>query len=278
MENKLQVIVRDSKLTKAKADVMLEKFQNYFKIAAEWEAKAKTIKVTDASQVTEMKIARTGRLFLKEKRTSVERTRKELKEQALREGKAIDGIANVLKALIIPIEEYLDSQEKFVERQAAEKAEQERIDAERKIEEDRIAAEKADAEEKEKLRLENVRLKQEAEEREKKAEAEREKAERKHTLLSEATQRKQEEILRNQKEDSEWKQAQQEAKANAEKERIEQEAEAKAKKERDIAAKKREKEAAKLAAERKEKERLAALLKNQIECPYCHKKFVKKGV
>lgn len=32
-------------------------------------------------------------------------------------------------------------------------------------------------------------------------------------------------------------------------------------------------EKAKAEAERKEKERLEELLKNQIECPYCHKQF-----
>jgi len=49
-----------------------------------------------------------------------------------------------------------------------------RIAAEKKAEEDRIAKEKADAEEREKQRLENIRLKKEAEERERLAEIERE--------------------------------------------------------------------------------------------------------
>ena len=46
----------------------LEKFQDYFKIAAEWETKAKTIIVTNDEQKTDMEIARVGRLFLREKR------------------------------------------------------------------------------------------------------------------------------------------------------------------------------------------------------------------
>ena len=111
MENQLQTIVQQSGLEKNKADFILKQFQDYFKIAAEWEDKAKTIIVTDASQKSEMEMARVGRLFLREKRIAVEKARKNLKEQALREGKAIDGIANVLKALIVPIEEYLDKQE-----------------------------------------------------------------------------------------------------------------------------------------------------------------------
>jgi hypothetical protein len=121
MENQLQVLVRESGLEQSKAQVLLERFQDYFQIAAEWEAKAKTIKVTDAKQQADMQMARVGRLFLREKRIAIENTRKELKEQSLREGKAIDGLANVLKAVIVPIEEYLDQQEHFVEIEAKKK-------------------------------------------------------------------------------------------------------------------------------------------------------------
>src|SRR4030043_2249062 len=128
MDNQLQTIVQSSGLDKIKADFILQQFQDYFKIAGEWDLKAKSIVVTDESQTTDMEMARVGRLFLKEKRVAIEKARKSLKEQALREGKAIDGIANVLKALIVPIEEYLDKQEHFVEIKAAEEAERIRIE------------------------------------------------------------------------------------------------------------------------------------------------------
>lgn len=145
-ENKLELIIAQSGLEPTKAQVILANFQGYFQMAAEWERRSKDIVVTSADQKVDMQIARSGRLFLRERRIVIEHTRKELKKQALREGKAIDGIANVLKALIVPIEEYLGKQEKFVEIQAAEKAERERIEAERKAEEERIAKEKAEAE------------------------------------------------------------------------------------------------------------------------------------
>lgn len=122
-ENKLQVIVKESGLEETKAQTILEKFQDYYKIAAEWETKAKALTVTDVTQVAEMKMAREGRLFLKGKRVDIEKARKDLKEQCLREGKAIDGIANVLKALIEPIETYLEEQEKFAEIEAAKQKE-----------------------------------------------------------------------------------------------------------------------------------------------------------
>ena len=50
MENKLAVIVKESKLEPTKAKIILEKFQDYFEIASEWEKKVKTLVVTDAKQ------------------------------------------------------------------------------------------------------------------------------------------------------------------------------------------------------------------------------------
>jgi len=145
MANDLQTIVQESGLEKSKAQYILDNFQNYFDIAAEWEKRAKTLVVTDASQEVEMKLARTGRLFLKEKRLAIEKSRKELKEQSLREGKAIDGIANVLKALIVPVEEYLEKQEKFVELKEEAEREARRQEIERRMEEERIENERLDA-------------------------------------------------------------------------------------------------------------------------------------
>lgn len=176
-DNQLALIVRNSGLVEAKAKILLDNFSNYFEIAADWERKAKAIIVTDPTQMAEMQMARTGRLFLREKRIAIEKTRKQLKEQSLREGKAIDGIANVLKALIVPIEEYLERQEKFIEIRIAEEAERKRIEAEKKAEEERIAKEKAEIEEQKRIRKENERLRKEAEEKEKELTEERAKVE-----------------------------------------------------------------------------------------------------
>ena len=76
MGNELQTIIKDSGLTGNKAQDIVLDFQDYFDIAAEWEAKAKEIVVTDCSQKKEMTLARTGRLFLKEKRIAIEKRRK----------------------------------------------------------------------------------------------------------------------------------------------------------------------------------------------------------
>lgn len=266
MENQLQVIVRESGLDSTKAEYILRNFQNYFELAAEWEKKAKTIIVTSGDQKEAIAQAREGRLELKEKRVAIEKSRKELKEQSLREGKAIDGIANVLKALIVPIEDYLEQQERFVDIQEEKKAEARRLEVERRIaEEDRIAAERA-AEaaklEQERVRLENERLRAEAQEREKKMDVERAEALRKQQEIENkaAADRK---VMEDKAKAERAEQEKKLAAARAIADKAKKEMEEKAKKQRE-----------KLEAERKEKERLESLLKDQITCPHCHKKFV----
>lgn len=275
----LQVIVQESGLEPTKAQVLLENFSGYFELAAEWETKAKALVVTNETQVAEMKMAREGRLFLRSKRIDVENTRKKLKEQALREGKAIDGIANVLKAVIVPIEEYLDEQEHFAENKKKAEEEAHRLEAEKalreKEEKERIEREA----EQERIRVENERLKKEAEEREVAAQKEREAAERK----LEAERKKAEAKLQAEREANEKAMAEERAKAEAEREAERKKVEAERQAERKIAeaeAEKIRKEAeAKAKKEREEYEakmaeerRLASL----VTCPKCGHKWEKK--
>jgi len=216
-ENQLVKVINESGLDKTKAQVLLDNFSNYFEIAADWENKTKSLVITNINQVAEMKMAREGRLFLSRKRIDVEHTRKNLKENSLREGQTIDAIAKILTNLIAPIERDLEQKEKFAEIQEVKrKAElkaireievqsyiefipfgidlsllddvgyknllmgaklqlQAKKDAELKAEQKRIAEEKAEAEERERIRQENIRLKKEAEEERIKVEAERKK-------------------------------------------------------------------------------------------------------
>jgi uncharacterized secreted protein with C-terminal beta-propeller domain len=240
MSTELQTIVAESGLEASKAQVMLNTFQDYFKIAAEWEAKAKAIVVTDESQAAEMKMARAGRLFIRDKRIAIEKTRKELKEQSLRESKAIDGIANVLKALLAPIEEHLDKQEHFVElrekQRKAEEAERLRIEAEKKAEEERLAKEAAEKAERERIAQENAKLKAEAEAREKALAEERAKVE------AERKEREAAEVARRQAEDDALRK-------QAEIDRIKDE------------------------GARKVVQQVKIPQGRAVECPYCHKTF-----
>lgn len=117
----ITALVQRSNLPPDKASTLLARFDEFVGIAQEWEAKAKAIVVLDASQKEDMKVAREGRLLLKGKRVSIENLRKQLKEESLSEGRAIDGVAKALTGLISPIEEYLERQEKFVEIQEKER-------------------------------------------------------------------------------------------------------------------------------------------------------------
>lgn len=277
MSKDLKVIVEESGLEQSKAQVLLEKFQDYFKLADEWEKKAKAVVVTDASQIAEMKMAREGRLFLKGKRVDIENTRKKLKEQSLREGKAIDGIANILKAVIVPVEEHLEKQEKFAEIQEEKRKDalrlerlevlekydyveehdlrelqddlfQALVDKLEKEKQERIQAEKQEAEERARIREENERLRKEAEEKEKALAEERKRVEEER-LKAEAEARAEQEKLR--------KEAEEMLKAEREK------AEAQAKKDREAAEKVR----AELEA------KISETTKHRITCPHCKKTF-----
>lgn len=202
-------IVEESGLPENKTQELLSSYKDYFSKADKLVEGARSIKVTSIDQVGIMLEARECRLKLREVRLDVENTRKSLKEQSLRESKAIDGAANIIKALIVPVEEYLEEQEKFVEIVEEEKkkikvanrtlelsnyavddvsilqtlgdmseeayknilgaykksyeAEQEALE---KAEKDREALEKAKLKDQERIRLENIQLKKEAEERE----------------------------------------------------------------------------------------------------------------
>lgn len=264
-DNQLQIIVKQSGLDTTKAQFILTQFQDYFAIASEWETKAKAITVTDANQTAEMQMAKVGRLFLREKRITLERARKSLKEQALREGKAIDGIANVLKALIVPIEQYLEKQEKFIEIQAAEEAERARIQQEKHAEKARLAKERAETAERERIREENEKLKAEAAERER---------------IAAQEQRRQQAEIDKQKARVAAEKAKHEAALAAERAKKakaieDQKAKAAAQKAKADEKLKKEREATRIKekAQAEEHKRLQRQLKDQIECPFCHNVF-----
>lgn len=130
MTNKLQVVVQEQGLEEQQSTHLMSQFSGFYGKAREIAKGAKSIVVKDESDVETMELAREKRLELKDLRVEAEKTRKKLKAQSLREGRAIDGIANVIKALVVPLEEHLLSQEKYAERLEVErkdKTEQERV-------------------------------------------------------------------------------------------------------------------------------------------------------
>lgn len=119
--NELQLVVNEAGLAEQRSKELLGSFVGLFQEAKAIVSESKDIAVTQETDTIGMKNARVARLRLREVRIEVENTRKQLKEQSLREGKGIDGMANVIKALIVPVEEYLEKQEKFAELKEAER-------------------------------------------------------------------------------------------------------------------------------------------------------------
>ncbi len=268
-ENPLVAIVAQSGLEQTKAQFILEKFTDYFRIASYWETKAKALVVTSAEQTTEMKMAREGRLFLKGKRVEIERARKDLKEQSLREGKAIDGISNVLKGLIEPIESFLEEQERFVELREERRKSELRASRQTELVALGMAPELYDLANMPEAayaallmgRKEELRREEEARQ---KAEEERIAREAEEKRIREENER-----LKREREEHERVLAAERAKAEAEQCRIREESEKAAAKQRQEAAERERKLKAEqqqqLAAERKERERIEAELRAKKE-------------
>lgn len=112
----LSKVAKESNLPATNAKLLQESFNPFFERASEWREKAYAIKVTSLAQTKEIGLAREARLALRDIRVQTENERVKLKEDSLRTGRAIDGMANVIKFLIAPIEQHLEEQEKYGER------------------------------------------------------------------------------------------------------------------------------------------------------------------
>lgn len=191
---------------------------------------------TSAANVpaTSPKVAGALRLELKKVRVAADKTRKELKEDSLRRGKAIDGINALLEYQLVPIEDAMEKIEKAAEiaeanRVAALKAvrvaeltpfsdptfydlgkmpdaqweqllagaksaHEAKLAAAARAEEGRVAKEKAEAAERERIRAENERLKQEASDKEAALKAERERVAKEQADAAEVARKEREAI------------------------------------------------------------------------------------
>lgn len=206
----LTAVIRDSGLQPEVAQNLQVSFAPMFSGARDIISKSKAIVVTDVGQKLETKLACEYRKALKNLRIDADKTRKSLKEDSLRRGKAIDGFYNILLDIIAPEETRLEEQEKFVERKEQERKAALKIKREKALapygidasfyalgempdeswaqllENTRVAheaklaaARKADEE---RIRLENERLKEEARIREENERLKKEAAEKEEAL------------------------------------------------------------------------------------------------
>lgn len=111
----LDLIIQEQGIELSDARKLVEAFGGPFKEAGEILATYKEIVVTDESQVDLMAEAKKRRLILKKARTTAENSRKELKSDIVKQGRAIDSVAKFIKSEIEPAEQYLELQEKFIQ-------------------------------------------------------------------------------------------------------------------------------------------------------------------
>lgn len=117
-----EIVPKDAGIELANKQSIELAFIDYFQKAAEWKAKAATI--------TDPKEAKAARLTLRTLRVAGEKKHKEMKEESLRLGRALDSARRTLCSLIEPIEEQLENVEKAEERRLAELS---RIEGERRM-------------------------------------------------------------------------------------------------------------------------------------------------
>ena len=113
--NELLPVVAETKVDSEIQQMLLDRFSLFLEQAATGKQRASELVVTDISQTHEMKMAREARLALREIRLAADKTRKELKEDSLRYGRAVQSVYNVIELSIKPIEEHLEKQERFKE-------------------------------------------------------------------------------------------------------------------------------------------------------------------
>lgn len=115
IDNELLLAVSETAVDSEIQVMLVERFTPFLDQAREWSERAAALVVTDINQTREMKMAREARLALREIRINADKLRKQLKEDSLRYGRAVQGVYNVIEASIAPIEKHLEAQEKFRE-------------------------------------------------------------------------------------------------------------------------------------------------------------------
>jgi len=107
----LDVVATQSGVEPEGAIALKNAFSPFLAQAEEWRVKV--------AAVTDPKVARASRLVLKGIRVEADKTRKTLKEDSLRRGKAIDGMFNVIEFIVAPLEKQLFDIETAAERAEA---------------------------------------------------------------------------------------------------------------------------------------------------------------
>jgi len=103
-------------------------FKDFFAQMEQWEEKAATLIVEDETQTGLMFEAGVARKAMASIRIAVEKQRKIMKEDSLRTGQAIDGVAKMMKERIEKVEAHLAAQENYIVNKEAARVEALRVE------------------------------------------------------------------------------------------------------------------------------------------------------
>ncbi len=113
-QDQFALVLKENPIAPSEAQALESVFGPMLKQVQVWKSMAESIKVISPDQIEDMQQARKLRLLLKDTRVEADKKRKEMKEESLRKGKAVDGMFNIIKFLIVPLEEKLQKDEDFI--------------------------------------------------------------------------------------------------------------------------------------------------------------------
>lgn len=110
-----------------------QKFSQFLNKISNWQEQAASIKVESEHDLAEMDRAKTLRIEIRDVRVAAEKTKKELKADALAYGKAVDNCYNTILEATKPLEALLKEKEDFVKIRKQQAAEILRLEREKEI-------------------------------------------------------------------------------------------------------------------------------------------------
>lgn len=101
--------------------LLVDSFEPFELVAQDWAKRVKSFQILGEQDTDGVQKAKDALAIVKSKRIAVENKRKELKEESLRYGQAIDKIAKTIAEMFSPIEEDLKSKADFIKNLQAER-------------------------------------------------------------------------------------------------------------------------------------------------------------
>lgn len=115
----LTKIATEHRVSQSSAEELQTAFMPFFQSAHELAQTSKTVSVTNIGQTQEMGRAKEQFKAVQKVLSETEKTRVEYKAESLQRGRAIDGMAHIIKHILEPVKLHLEDQWKYGERMVA---------------------------------------------------------------------------------------------------------------------------------------------------------------